>query len=36
MKRVLIATVAGGVTFFLLGGLIYVVILGDVPVGVEI
>ena len=28
MKRVLIATVAGGLAFFLLGGLIYEVILG--------
>ncbi len=28
MKKMLIATVAGGVAFFLLGGLIYVVILG--------
>jgi len=28
MKRVLIATFAGGLTYFLLGGLIYVVILG--------
>jgi len=29
MKKFLIATVVGGVTFFLLGGLIYEVILGD-------
>ncbi len=28
MKKMLIATVAGGVAFFLLGGLLYVVILG--------
>ncbi len=28
MKRMIIGTVAGGVAFFLLGGLIYVVILG--------
>ena len=29
MKKMLIGTVAGGVTFFLLGGLIYAVILAD-------
>lgn len=29
MKKMLIGTVVGGVTFFLLGGLIYAVILGD-------
>ena len=29
MKKMLIGTVAGGVTFFLLGGLIYAVILPD-------
>jgi hypothetical protein len=29
MKRMLFAAVAGGITFFLLGGLIYAVILGD-------
>lgn len=29
MKKMLIGTVVGGVTFFLLGGLIYAIILGD-------
>jgi len=29
MKKMLIGTIAGGVTFFLLGGLIYAVILAD-------
>lgn len=29
MKKMLIGTVAGGVAFFLLGGLIYEVVLGD-------